>query len=64
MLISSDALTIKCDVRHAAFDRETIKCTLTIVLMSELLHPISSRSDERQLMLELLHSIAIKLNAR
>ena len=63
MLISSNALTIKCNARHAAFDRETIKCTLTIVLMSELLHSISSRSDEKQLIFKLLHSIAIKLNA-
>ena len=31
--------------------------------VSTLLHSISSRSDDRQLIFELLHSIAIKLNA-
>ena len=30
-VIQSDALTIECDVRHTALDRETIKCKLTIV---------------------------------
>ena len=31
MSMSSDALAVECDVRTAAFDRETIRCTLTIV---------------------------------
>ena len=63
MLISSDALAIECDVRHAAFGHETIRCTLTIVLISGLLHPVSLQSDEKQLIFKLLHSIAIRLNA-
>ena len=50
------------DVRNAASDRDTIRCT-DGCLDVRLLHSISKRSDERQLMFKLLHSIAMKLNA-
>ena len=34
MLLSSDALTVECDVRHVASDAEIIRCTDEVVLMS------------------------------
>ena len=47
-----------------AFDVDVIKCTGGCFVSKTLLHSTSPRSDNRQLMPELLHLIAIRLNGR
>ena len=51
-----------CLVVRAASDADVIRC-IGSCLDVRLLHPTPKRSDERQLMLKLLHSIAMKLDA-
>ena len=51
------------EVVRAASDADVIRCTDDCFVSKTLLHSISSRSDDRQLMSKLLHSIAMKLNA-
>ena len=65
MSMLSDALTVECDIRHAAFDRETIRCTLTIVLLSEL-HLMSMSSDALTVvsMSDMLHLISKQSDER
>ena len=62
-----DRETIKCSddclIVRTAFDVDVIKCTDGCFVSKTLLHSISSRSNDRQLMSELLHSITMKLNA-
>ena len=63
-----DRETIRCSddclIARTASDADAIRCTGGCLVSKTLLHPAPSRSDERQLMPELLHPIAMRLNAR
>ena len=52
-----------CLIVRTASDVDVIRCTDSCFDVSTLLHPAPSRSDDRQLMPELLHPIAMRLDA-
>ena len=58
MPMSSNALTVECDVRHAASGRETVRCTLTIVCWRGLaVAGYASKCDARWLHPMLMHQM-------
>ena len=55
--------TVDFNVKNAASDVDVIRCTDDCFDVNTLLHSVSSRSDEKQLMSKSLHLIAMRLNA-